>query len=157
MTSFEGMIFTSIIRYSKNYKIKMNRYILISAIGFFLAIGLANAKELSNEPETAAIQKLEQLATKQMQTGVSSKEPLLKARILETRALFLNVELDQDQWLAKEKKFNTELLFLQSHSVSRRRYTVDDVFAFQNSLLSTRELLKRKAVSGQSHSKKPSR
>jgi hypothetical protein len=122
-----------------------------------LAIGLANAKELSNEPETAAIQKLEQLATKQMQTGVSSKEPLLKARILETRALFLNGELDQDQWLAKEKKLNTELLFLQSHSVSRRRYTVDDVFAFQNSLLSTRELLKRKAVSGKSHANKPSR
>jgi len=157
MTIFDGMIFTSIIRYSKNHKIKMNRYILISAIGFFLAIGLANAKELSHEPETAAIQKLEQLATKQMQTGVSSKEPLLKARILETRALFLNGELDQDQWLAKEKKLNTELLFLQSHSVSRRRYTVDDVFAFQNSLLSTRELLKRKAVSGKSHPNKPSR
>ncbi len=123
----------------------MKSVFLISAIGFSLAVGAADGKKLSKDPEVAAFQKLEQLATKQMETGVISKESLLKARILEVRALFANGELGQEQWLAKEKKLNAELLQFQSYRVSQGEDAIDKVFAFQNTLLSTRELLRRNA------------
>jgi hypothetical protein len=132
----------------------MKKYILISVIAFSLAVGAGNGKELGKDAEVVAFQKLEQLATKQMQTGVTSKEPLLKARILEARALFVNRELSRDQWLTKEKKLNAELLQIQSHNLSQGRDVLEKVFEFQNSLLSTRELLKTKAVSGKSLSGK---
>jgi len=131
--------------------------ILISTVGFCLAIGSACAKEFSSDPEVAAFQKLEQLATKQMQTGVTSKEPLLKARILEARALFANGELGRDQWLAKEKKFNAELLQIQSHRVSQGQDAIEKVFVFQTSLLSTRELLKRNSEAENSQKDKSNR
>jgi hypothetical protein len=136
-------------------KMDIKNFILISAIGFCLAVGIAKGKPLSKDPEVAAFQKLEQLATKQMETGVSSKEPLLKARILEARALFANGELGQGQWLAKEKKLNAELLKSQSRRVSKGEDSIDKVFAFQNSLLSTRELLKRNAEADKSQKGKP--
>jgi len=123
----------------------MKSVILISAICFSLAVGAADGKKLSNDSEVAAFQKLEQLATKQMETGVTSKESLLKARILEVRALFANGELGQEQWLTKEKKLNAELLQFQSYRVSQGEDALDKVFAFQNTLLSTRELLKTNA------------
>ena len=127
----------------RDQKIKMKTRTLISAVGFCLAIGSAWAIDLSKDAEVAAFQKLEQLATKQMQTGVTSQEPLLKAHILEARALFANGELGRDQWLAKEKKLNVELLQIQSHRVSQGQDSIEKVFAFQNTLLSTRELLRR--------------
>ena len=133
----------------------MQKYILISAIAFSLVVGAASGKELSKDAEVAAFQKLEHLATKQMQAGVTSKEPLLKARILEARALFANGELGRDQWLAKEKKLNAELLQIQTHRVSRGQDTIEKVFVFQTSLLSTRELLKRNAEANKSQKGKP--
>jgi len=118
--------------------------ILISAICFSLAVGAADGKKLSKDPEVAAFQKLEQLATKQMQTGVTSKSSLLKARILEARALFANGALSRDQWLAKEKKLNVELLQWQTHNVSENPHQnhIEKVFEFQDRLISTRQLLK---------------
>ena len=121
----------------------MKSFILISAIGFSLAVGAAEGKKLSNDPEVSAFQKLEQLVTKQMATGVTSRESLLKARILEVRARFANGELGHEEWLPIEKYLNSELLQLQSHRVSQGEDTFDKVFEFQNTLLSTRELLKR--------------
>lgn len=126
----------------RDQKIKMKTHTLISAVGFCLAIGSAWAIDLSKDAEVAAFQKLEHLATKQMQAGVTSKESLLKARILVVRALFANGELGRDQWLAKEKKLNAELLQIQSHRVSQGQDTIEKVFAFQDLLLSTRELLR---------------
>jgi len=123
----------------------MRNVILITAIGFCLAVGTAHAKDLSRDSEVAAFQKLEQIVSEQVATGVSSKDQLLKARILEIRALYVNREWTQDQWLAREKKLNTELLQLQSAQVSQGRNAIDKVFEFQNWLLSTRELLKRNA------------
>ena len=123
----------------------MKSVILISAICFSLAVGAADGKKLSKDLEVAALQKLEQLVTKQMVTGVTSRESLLKARILEVRARFANGELGHEEWLPIEKYLNSELLQLQSHSVSQGEDTLDKVFEFQNSLLSTRELLKRNA------------
>ena len=116
----------------------MKSFILISAIGFSLAVGAAEGKKLSNDPEVSAFQKLEQLVTKQMATGVTSRESLLKARILEVRARFANGELGLEEWLPIEKYLNSELLQLQSHSVSQGEDTLDKVFEFQNTLLSTR-------------------
>ena len=123
----------------------MKSVILISAICFSLAVGAADGKKLSKDPEVAALQKLEQLVTKQMVTGVTSRESLLKARILEVRARFANGELDHEEWLPIEKYLNSELLQLQSHRVSQGEVTLDKVFEFQNTLLSTRELLKTNA------------
>ena len=123
----------------------MKSFILISAIGFSLAVGAAEGKKLSNDPEVSAFQKLEQLVTKQMATGVTSRESLLKARILEVRARFANGELGHEEWLPIEKYLNSELLQLQSHRVSQGEDTFGKVFEFQNTLLSTRELLKRNA------------
>ena len=123
----------------------MKSVILISAICFSLAVGAADGKKLSKDPEVAALQKLEQLVTKQMVTGVTSRESLLKARILEVRARFANGELDHEEWLPIEKYLNSELLQLQSLRVSQGEVTLDKVFEFQNTLLSTRELLKTNA------------
>ena len=122
----------------------MKSFILTSAIGFSLAVGAAEGKKLSNDPEVSAFQKLEQLVTKQMATGVTSRESLLKARILEVRALFANGELGAG-WLAIEKYLNSRVLELQSHRVSQGEDTLDNVFEFQNTLLSTRVLLKLNA------------
>ena len=118
--------------------------ILTSVIAIILTVS-ASGKELSKDAEVAAFQKLEQLATKQMQTGVTSKSSLLKARILEARALFANGELSRNQWLAKEKKLNLELLQWQTHDVSENPHqnNIEKVFAFQDRLLSTRQLLKQ--------------
>ena len=120
----------------------MKNFILISAIGFSLAVGAADEKKFSNDPEVSAFQKLELLVAKQMATGVTSRESLLKARILEVRALFANEECGNEEWLPIEKNLNSELLQLQSHRVSQGEDTLDKVFEFQNTLLSTRELLK---------------
>ena len=120
-------------------------FILISAIGFSLAVGAADEKKISNDPEVSAFQKLEQLVAKQMATGVTSRESLLKVRILEVRALFANEECGHEEWLPIEKNLNSELLQLQSHRVFQGEDTLDKVFEFQNTLLSTRELLKRNA------------
>ncbi len=117
----------------------------ISVIAISLSLSALNGKELGKDHEVAAFQKLEQLATKQMQTGITSKSSLLKARILEARALFVNGELNRDQWLAKEKKLNVELLQWQTHNVSENPHqnNIEKVFAFQDRLLSTRQLLKQ--------------
>ena len=123
----------------------MKIVILISAICFSLAVGAADGKKLSKDPEVAAFQKLEQLVAKQMATGVTSRESLLKARILEVRALFANEECGHEEWLPIEKNLNSELLQLQSHRVSQGEDTLDKVFEFQNTLLSTRKVLKRVA------------
>lgn len=118
--------------------------ITISIIALSLTVAALSGKELSKDAEVAAFQKLEQLASKQMQTGVTSKSSLLKARILEARALFANGELSRDQWLAKEKKLNVELLQCQTHNVSENPHQnhIEKVFEFQDRLLSTRQLLK---------------
>ena len=126
-------------------KIFTKSFILISAIGFSLAVGAAEEKKFSNDPEISAFQKLEQMVANQMATGVTSRESLLKALILEVRALFANEEGGHEELLPIEKNLNSELLQLQSHRVSQGEDTLDNVFEFQNTLLSTRELLKLNA------------
>ena len=126
-------------------KIFTKSFILISAIGFSLAVGAAEEKKFSNDPEISAFQKLEQLVANQMATGVTSRESLLKALILEVRALFANEEGGHEELLPIEKNLNSELLQLQSHRVSQGEDTLDNVFEFQNTLLSTRVLLKLNA------------
>ena len=123
----------------------MKSFILISAIGFSLAVGASEEKKFSNDPEISAFQKVEQLVANQMATGVTSRESLLKALILEVRALFANEEGGHEELLPIEKNLNSELLQLQSHRVSQGEDTLDNVFEFQNTLLSTRELLKLNA------------
>ena len=115
-----------------------------SVIAISLSVVALSGKEIGKDAEVAAFQKLEQLATKQMQTGVTSKSSLLKARILEARVLFVNGELSRDQWLAKEKKLNVELLQWQTHNVSENPHQnhIEKVFEFQDRLLCTRQLLK---------------
>ena len=99
---------------------------------------LQRKKKFSNDPEVSAFQKLEQLVANQMATGVTSRESLLKALILEVRSLFANEECGHEEWLPIEKNLNSELLQLQSHRVSQGEDTLDKVFEFQNTLLSTR-------------------
>ena len=119
-------------------KIYTKSFILISAIGFSLAVGAAEEKKFSNDPEISAFQKLERLVANQMATGVTSRESLLKALILEVRALFANEEGGHEEWLPIEKNLNSELLQLQSTRLSQGEDTLDKVFEFQNTLLSTR-------------------
>ena len=90
---------------------------------------------------------LPQLQTrgKQVEVGVASKNQLLKVRILELRMLFTNGKLTQERWLAKEQQLNAELLGIQLSEVSQGDKAINQVFEFQNSLLSTREMLKRNA------------
>ena len=121
----------------------MQNGILITAVGCCLAIGTAYGELLSKNPEVAEFQKLKQIVSHLVEAGVSSKDQLLKARILEIRALYVNRELAQDQWISKEQKLNAELLKLQTSKVTEGKNTIDQVFEFQNWLLSTRELLKR--------------
>ena len=99
---------------------KHTSFLLLHILPLLALPALAeNAPEMKPPAASApAFQKLEQLATKQMQTGVTSKSSLLKARILEARALFANGEFSRDQWLAKEQKLNVELLQWQTHNVS---------------------------------------
>ena len=133
----------------------MRNVILITVVGFFLAIGTAYGKPINKNPEVAELQKLEQIVSKQVEVGVSSKNQLLKVRILEIRSLYINGELTQDEWLAKEQKLNAELLKLQLSEVSHQGdKTIDQVFEFQNTLLSTRELFKRNAGANKSEQDK---
>lgn len=122
----------------------MHNTILITVIGIGLAVGVTYGKQLSKNPEVAELQKLEQIVSEQYKVGVSSKDQLLKARILSNRALYVNRELSHDQWLANEQKLNADLVKLQTARLSQGENTIDQIFEFQNWLLSTRELLKRK-------------
>jgi len=122
---------------------EMRSTVLITVIGIGLAVGVAYGKQLSKNPEVAEFQKLEQIVREQYKVGVSSKDQLSKANILENRALYVNRELSQSQWLANEQKLNADLLKLQTASLSQGKNTIDQIFEFQNWLLSTRELLKR--------------
>jgi hypothetical protein len=121
----------------------MRNTILITVIGTGLAVGVAYGKPVSKNPEVAEFQKLEMIVNERYKTGVSSQDQLLKARILEKRALYVNGELAQDKWLAYEQKLNADLLKLQTALLSQGKNSIDQIFEFQNWLLSTRGMLKR--------------
>lgn len=123
----------------------MRHVIRIAIVGFCLTLGTVYGKPPEENPEVASFQKLEQLVSKQVEVGVASKNQLLKVRILELRMLFTNGKLTQERWLAKEQQLNAELLGIQLSEVSQGDKAINQVFEFQNSLLSTREMLMRNA------------
>ena len=116
----------------------------IALIALCTASLTAHAADLSANPEVAEFQKLEQMVRKQVETGVASREQSLKATILAIRARYLNKELTEKQWLSKEQELNVSLLKIQAAKVAAGENAIDAVVSFQNELLSTRELLKRR-------------
>lgn len=105
--------------------------------------GAAVATQLGKNAEVAEFQKLKTLMEARYRSGLCSFDDVLKATMLQNRALYVNGELSKQQWLEKELAANSRLLESQSARLARRDEKIDDLFTFQNWLLTTRELLKR--------------